>query len=110
MILSSAVVFLVVYQDTGTQLRSEIDRDISGDTSQLLQSLNAVSAPTPERITAEATRYVLAQPYNASSTLLFVLMPGGGATSNHPEVFGGGPPDEGETEAEQASRTPKGAS
>ncbi len=108
MILSSAVVFLVVYQDTGTQLRSEIDRDISGDTSQLLQSLNAVSPRTPARITAEATRYVLDQPYNATSTLLFVLTAGGEATSNHPEVFGGGPPDEGETDAEQLLENAEG--
>ena len=44
---------------------------------------------------------MLAQPYNATSTLLFVLMPGALPTSNHPEVFGGGPPDEGETVAQQ---------
>ena len=51
---------------------------------------------------------MLAQPYNATSTLLFVLMPGGEATSNHPEVFGGGPPDEGETEAEQLIENAEG--
>jgi two-component system, OmpR family, sensor kinase len=101
MAVSAAVVFLGVYQDTGAQLRNEIDRDISGDTSQLIQSLNALRGQRPSRISSAATRYVLAQPYNATSTLLFVLMPGVGPASNHPEVFGGGPPDEGESQAQQ---------
>jgi two-component system, OmpR family, sensor kinase len=101
MVVSAAVVFLVVYQDTGAQLKSEIDRDISGDTTQLIQSLHASSGKTPSNISSAAARYVLAQPYNATSTLLFVLMPGALPTSNHPEVFGGGPPDEGETVAQQ---------
>ena len=101
MLVSAAVVFLVVYQDTGSQLQSEIDRDISGDTGQLIQTLQAPSANRPAAIGAAAKRYVLAQPYTASSTLLFVLMPGLATASNHPEVFGGGRPEAGETEADQ---------
>jgi two-component system, OmpR family, sensor kinase len=108
MVVSAAVVFFVVYQDTGAQLRSEIDRDISGDTSQLIQSLRASSGRQPNQITSAAERYVLAQPYNATSTLLFVLLPGVGPVSNHPEVFGGGPPDEGETEAQQQIENAEG--
>ncbi|HUA47354.1 MAG TPA: HAMP domain-containing sensor histidine kinase [Solirubrobacteraceae bacterium] len=108
MVVSAAVVFLVVYQDTGTQLKSQIDRDISGDTRQLLQSMQSLHGQTRARIRAAATRYVLAQPYTADSTLFFVLMPGVGTTSNHPEVFGGGPPDEGETEAEQQVENAEG--
>ncbi|HYB28493.1 MAG TPA: HAMP domain-containing sensor histidine kinase [Solirubrobacteraceae bacterium] len=108
MLVSAAVVFLVVYQDTGTQLESQIDRDISGDTRQLLQSMQSLHGQTPARIRAAATRYVLAQPYTADSTLFFVLMPGVGTASNHPEVFGGGAPDEGETEAEQAVENAEG--
>ena len=108
MIVSAAVVFLVVYQDTGAQLRSEIDRDISGDTTQLIQSLDSSSGKKASSINAAAGRYVLAQPYNATSTLLFVLMPGVPPTSNHPEVFGGGPPDEGETEAQQEIENAEG--
>jgi two-component system, OmpR family, sensor kinase len=101
MVVSAAVVFLVVYQDTGTQLRTEIDQDISGDATQMLQSVEALSGQSPERITSAATRYILAQPYDATSTLLFVLLPDGQHASNHLEVFGGGAPDEGETEAQQ---------
>ena len=108
MVVSAAVVFLVVYQDTGVQLKSEIDQDISGDTIQLLQSVDTLSGQSPARITSAAARYIRAQPYNATSTLLFVLMPGGQHVSNHPELFGGGAPDEGETGAEQAVENVEG--
>jgi two-component system, OmpR family, sensor kinase len=108
MVVSAAVVFLVVYQDTGVQLKSEIDRDISGDTSQLIQTLNSMNGQRPSRIESAAARYVLTQPYNATSTLLFVLISGGHPTSNHPEVFGGGPPDEGETVAQQQVENAEG--
>jgi signal transduction histidine kinase len=108
MLVSAAVVFLVVYQDTGSQLESEIDRDISGDTSQLLQSLQTLKGQPPEVILEAAKRYVLAQPYTATSTLFFVLMPGVGTASNHPELFGGGPPEGGETEADQTVENAQG--
>jgi signal transduction histidine kinase len=108
MVVSAAVVFLVVYNDTGAQLKSEIDRDISGDTTQMIQSLQASNRKTPSGIAAAAARYVLAQPYNATSTLLFMLIPGGPPISNHPEVFGGGPPDEGETLAQQQLENAEG--
>lgn len=108
MIVSAAVVFLVVYQDTGSQLRSEIDRDISGDTGPLLQSLRPLRGQDTSRIRAAATDYVRGQPYTATTTLLFLLMPGVGTTSNHPEVFGGGRPAPGETEAEQLVENAEG--
>ena len=52
MLVAAAVVFLVVYQDTGSQLQDEIDRDISGDTGQLIQSLQALNGQSRARITA----------------------------------------------------------
>jgi two-component system, OmpR family, sensor kinase len=108
MVVSAAVVFLVVYQDTGTQLRTEIDQDISGDTIQLLGSVDTLSGQSPARIASAAARYISAQPYNATDTVLFVLTPGGKHVSNHPELFGGGAPDEGETEAQQRVENAEG--
>ncbi|MBV9942451.1 MAG: hypothetical protein JO262_10010, partial [Solirubrobacterales bacterium] len=108
MLVSAAVVFLVVYQDTGAQLETEIDRDISGDTGQLIQSLQALKGESAAGIRAAATRYVLAQPYHAASTLLFVLMPGVGTASNHLDVFGGGRPQAGESEADQTRENAEG--
>src|SRR5947209_9156167 len=92
LLVSAAVVFLVVYQDTGTQLENEIDRDISGDTGQLVQSLSALHGQSPARIEAAAFDYVRTQSFTATSTILFVLMPVGTA-SDHPELFGSSRPE-----------------
>ncbi|MDQ2758939.1 MAG: HAMP domain-containing histidine kinase [Actinomycetota bacterium] len=102
MLVSVAVIFVAVYDYTGTQLRSEIDRDLAGDTSQLLQSLNALQDRGASQITAAAARYVRAQPYSATSILLFVLVSGEPVASNHGELFGIAVPEAGESAAEQA--------
>ncbi|MGI8430497.1 MAG: sensor histidine kinase [Solirubrobacteraceae bacterium] len=102
MLVSVAVIFVVVYNDTGTELRNQIDRNIAGDTSQLAQSLRPLSSPSPPQVAAAARRYVSAQPYTATSTLLFVLVPGQPTASNHLELFGVADPDNGESTAEQA--------
>jgi two-component system OmpR family sensor kinase len=100
MLVSAAAVFVVVYRDTGSQIRSQIDRDISGDVGQLAQALRPQAGQAPSRIATVATRYVLAQPYTATSTLLFVLVPGAATVSNHPEVFRGAT-EAGESQTEQ---------
>jgi signal transduction histidine kinase len=94
--------FVVVYRGTGDQLRGEIDRDVTGDTSQLKQSLVALAGATPNQVAVAAGRYVHAQPFGATSTLLFVIVPGAATVSNHPELFGGASRDDQETAAEQA--------
>jgi signal transduction histidine kinase len=102
MLLSAAAVFVAVYENTGSQLRNQIDRDIQGDVLQLSQALRPFAGQSTTAIAAAARRYMLAQPYTATSTLLFVRFSHGAAVSNHPEVFGGTRPEEGETAAEQA--------
>jgi len=103
LLVSAALMFVVIYRDTGDQLRTQIDRDIAGDVSQLKQSLVTFGGDTPRQAALAAGRYVHSQPFTTTSTLMFVLVPGAGTVSNHPEVFGGGSrPDHGETEAEQA--------
>jgi two-component system, OmpR family, sensor kinase len=100
MLVAAVVVFLVVYASTGNQLRSQIDRDLRGDTTQLAEFLRPLAGRSPTAITAAAERYFSNQPYRATSTLLFVLIPGSASAANYPEVFGG-PPDNGETQAQQ---------
>jgi signal transduction histidine kinase len=104
MIISAVVVFVVVYESTGAQLRSQIDRDIRGDTTQLSETLRPLQGSDPARIASVANDYMRAQPYSATSTLLFVLIPGSASApaSNHREVLAGGPPDPGETASDQA--------
>ncbi len=102
LLIASGVVFAVVYINTGTQIRSQIDRDIAGDAAQLEQAVTPLAGRTPKQIAAAANRYVTAQPFSGTSTVLFVLVPGQPTVSNHPEVFGGSRPEDGETAAEQA--------
>jgi signal transduction histidine kinase len=102
LLISAAIVFTVVYTSTGSQIGSQIDRDIASGTAQLAQALKPLKAAGPPEVAGLASRYVRAQPYSLNSTLLFVLVPGVGIVSNHPEVFGTGKPERGETHHEQA--------
>ncbi|MGA2926438.1 MAG: hypothetical protein ABSG43_10655, partial [Solirubrobacteraceae bacterium] len=108
MLVAVATIFVVVYDATGSQLRSQIDRDLADDTGQLVDALAPLRADRAQQVIAAAQRYVSAQPYNATSTLLFAIVPGRGTASNHPELFGSGEPDDGETEAEQAQENAVG--
>jgi two-component system, OmpR family, sensor kinase len=102
LLVSAGVIFVVVYRDTGQQLRGQIDGDIAGDASQLKQSLVPLAGQTPRQVALAAARYVHAQPFGTTAKLLFVLVPGAGTTSNHPELFGSSRPDDGETAAQLA--------
>ena len=109
MLVAAAIVFVVVYRDTGSRLRGQIERDVAVQVAQLSQSLRAFHGEPPARLSSAATRYLRAQPYTASSSLLFVLIPGAPTASNHPEVFGDVPPEAGEDVAEQARERAEGS-
>jgi two-component system, OmpR family, sensor kinase len=102
-ILSVAVIFYVVYTDTGTELRRQIDHDLAGDTTQLSQAVMAHAGQDAGQIAVRAHAYVRAQPYDATSTLLFIFVPGARPAFNHPEIVGSAQPDEDETPAQQAT-------
>ena len=108
MLVSAAVVFVAVYVNAGAQIRGQIDRDIAGDTSQLAQALQPLRGHSAAQLSAAATGYVRGQPYTATSTLLFVIVPGAPTVSNHPEVFGAARPERGETPVEQARENRSG--
>jgi signal transduction histidine kinase len=103
MLASVAVIFVVVYDDTGTQLRRQIDRDIAAHVSQLSQSLSASGAQTGSQVAAAADRYTRSQAYSATSTLLFVIVPGAATASNHPELFGPASAEDSEPSAQRAA-------
>ncbi len=70
---------MAVYRGTGTQLREQIDSEIAGDADELAHTLASSGARTPRSALRGApARYMRGQPFNASSTLLFALVPGGG--------------------------------
>jgi two-component system, OmpR family, sensor kinase len=100
LLISAAVTFVVVYRDTGHEMQTQIDRDLRGDETQLAQAL---AGRSPAQTAAAARRYVAAQPYSATSTLLFISVPGKATVSNHPELFGLSTFEPGETASEQAA-------
>ena len=108
-----AVIFVVVYEQTGTELRAEVDQDVAGDLSQLSQAVKEIGAhhrahppgarppSSPEDLLAQIGVYLRGQPFSASSSLLFAAVPGHGSTSSPPALLGSPEPDNGETTAEQ---------
>jgi two-component system OmpR family sensor kinase len=101
-LVCTGIAFAAVYQDTGTQLRHQLDTELGVYASELSHDLTRAGAPTPKLLAGAATRYVLDQPFNAGSTLLFVSVPGVATSSNRSELFAGPAPDNGETAADQA--------
>ena len=101
-LLCTAIVFVAVYRGTGSQLRHQIDGEISGDAAELAHNLALAKARDPRQLSVAATRYVHDQPFGASSTLLFALVPGQAPITNRPELFGHPVAEDGETPAQQA--------
>ena len=101
-LLCTGAAFVAVYRGTGTQLRHQTDQEIEGDARELAHNLALARAHTNAQLSQAATRYVRDQPFSASSTLLFALIPGLAPSTNRPELFGQPQPDNGETAAEQA--------
>jgi len=55
-VLCTAIVFVAIYRDTGTQLRSQIDEVLSGDGAELAHNVTAAGAHTPAQLAAAASR------------------------------------------------------
>jgi two-component system, OmpR family, sensor kinase len=108
LLVGAAVVFVVVYENTGSELRSQIDHDVTGDASQLAQAMRTVGSDQPAALYSAARHYVSSQPFTGTSSLLFVNVPGQGTASNHPEVFGDAHPDDGESGTEQQQENAMG--
>ncbi len=100
-LICTAITFVAVYRGTGTQLRHQIDHEITGDASELSRILASSGDRTPRQVAQTATRYMRAQPFSVNSTLLFAVVPGAGTSTNNPELFANATPDNGETLAVQ---------
>jgi signal transduction histidine kinase len=100
-LLCLGIAFVAVYRGTGTQVRSQIDRELTGDASGFQHSLALADPRSAAEAAGDATRYVGGQPFSPSSTLYFALVPGAPTSTNVPELFEDGRPDHGETVAEQ---------
>ncbi len=108
LLVTCAAIFVVIYEQATGDLRAQIDSDVSGDVSQLSQAVRGFRQTSPGTVAAALQRYVRAQPFNGTSSLLFAVVPGQGTVSNHPELFGAIRPDDGETLAEQKQENREG--
>jgi two-component system, OmpR family, sensor kinase len=102
-LVCTGITFVAVYRGTGAQLRNQIDREVSGDATDLARNLTLSEDRAPKEVAEAAARYIRGQPFSASSTLLFAIVPRGGTSTNRPELFAGAKPDRGETAAQQAA-------
>jgi two-component system, OmpR family, sensor kinase len=89
LILAFVVTFYVVYHETGSRLRSEIDSSLL---HQATSFSNYISPPvgqlTAAQIAQKADVYVHAQPFSATSRLLYAIVPGQPIATNEPELLG----------------------
>jgi signal transduction histidine kinase len=101
-LICTAITFVAVYRGTGAQLRSQIDREIAGDAAEFAHNLVISRARSPAEVAHAATRYVNNQPFSASSTFLYAIVPGASTSTNRPELLPHSLPDNGETPTQQA--------
>jgi signal transduction histidine kinase len=101
LVAALAVTFIAVYRGTGADLRKEIDRDLSEDSTGLVQHMAAGSGSSPGELARRAQRYINARPsFGSSAELLIAEVDGARPATNDPELLGlGGEP--GESRAEQ---------
>ncbi len=109
LVVCAAIVFTVVLLSTGAQIRDRIDRDVAAQAAALERALQPLSDQPRAVVIGAARRYIKAQPYGSTPTLLFVILRGAAVVSNHPEVFGSEPTEPGETRADQAQENRAGS-
>lgn len=100
LLVSSAITFVAIYRGTASELRGQIDGELSRDAAAFMRSVQ--SAKTPAAVARSAEGYVSAQPFRATSRLLFLSAPGVGAVTNEPELLGLAPGDDREPRGVQA--------
>ena len=79
--------FVAVYRGTASQLKKQIDAQIAGDADEFSHALSASAPRSPSALREAAAGYIRGQPFRASSTALFVSIPGAGAVTNQPELL-----------------------
>jgi two-component system, OmpR family, sensor kinase len=89
LILAFLGAFYVVYHETASRLRGQLDTDLLHEA----QSFEAAISPRGVKLTSRgvaglAAHYVGDQPFSAAERLLYVIMPGWGIVTNYPELLG----------------------
>jgi two-component system OmpR family sensor kinase len=101
-LICTGISFLAVYRGTGAQLREQIDHELADDAGGLARALRPPAGRSARRVAQAAARYIRAQAFKPSSTLLFAVVNGVGPISNRAELFLPRDADAAETAHEQA--------
>jgi signal transduction histidine kinase len=89
LVVAFAVTFFAVYDGTGAQLQAQIDRELGSDATAFARRVGPPAvAATPRALGDAGRRYVSAQPFRATSRLLFEELPGQSTLTNEPELLG----------------------
>ncbi len=100
-LICTGITFVAVYRGTASQLRGQIDSEISGDARELAHTLAMTRPRTPAAVHDAADRYVRDQSFATGSTVLLAIVPRAGLSTNRPELFSKDAPDNGESAGEQ---------
>ena len=83
--------FFAVYQRTGSDLRGQVDRDLSEDVTALAQHVSTAQGASATEVSRRAQHYINSQPSFGPSSELFVVKLGGAPfATNEPELLGVG--------------------
>ena len=88
LLVSSAITFVAIYRGTGSELRHQIDRELARDGDAFARSIAPATSKGGAAVARSAESYVRAQPFRATSRLLFLSAPEVGAVTNEPELLG----------------------
>lgn len=108
LMLALAGVFVLVYRNTGAQVRAQVDQDLRQDVSAIDHGIDDAGPRSPHDIGVLARGYLEDQPSFGASARLYVIRVAGGPTvTNEPELLGfaaGRPTDQDGAAAQRAER------
>ena len=87
-LLFAAVIFVAVYRGTGYATAPPDRPWAGGRRGRVLSQPEAPGRGLTPRSGSGCDRYINDQPFGASSTLLFAIIPGAGTSTNQPELLG----------------------
>ena len=89
LILAFLGTYFVVYHETGSRLRGQMDVDLQTQAAHFSTYVSPSGvARTAAQIMSSAANYVHTQPFSASSRLLYAIVPGQKLATNEPELLG----------------------